>query len=91
MEDYISKIVFTNTNKPVLSNVTGCTHNFLDMKENMVKQIISSVKWVQIIKNLSKNGVEEIIECGPGRVLTGLIKRIDKNIEVRNISNISEI
>ena len=57
----------------------------------MVKQIISSVKWVQIIKNLSKNGVEEVIECGPGRVLTGLIKRIDKNIEVRNISNISEI
>jgi len=61
------------------------------MKENMLKQITSSVKWVQIIKNLSKNGTEEIIECGPGRVLTGLIKRIDKNIEVRNISNISEI
>ena len=91
MEDYISKIVFSDSNKPVLSNVTGYTHNFLDMKENMVKQITSSVKWVQIIKNLSKNGTEEIIECGPGRVLTGLIKRIDKNIEVRNISNISEI
>ena len=91
MEDYISKIVFSDSNKPVLSNVTGHIHNFLDMKENMVKQITSSVKWVQIIKNLSKNGTEEIIECGPGRVLTGLIKRIDKNIEVRNISNISEI
>ena len=91
MEDYISKIVFTDSNKPVLSNVTGYIHNFLDMKENMVKQITSSVKWVQIIKNLSKSGTEEIIECGPGRVLTGLIKRIDKNIEVRNISNISEI
>ncbi len=91
MEDYISKIVFSDSNKLVLSNVTGNTHNFLDMKENMVKQITSSVKWVQIIKNLSKNGTEEIIECGPGRVLTGLIKRIDKNIEVRNISNISEI
>ncbi|MEC7108228.1 MAG: ACP S-malonyltransferase [Verrucomicrobiota bacterium] len=91
MEDYISKIVFIDSNKPVLSNVTGYIHNFFDMKENMVKQITSSVKWVQIIKNLSKNGTEEIIECGPGRVLTGLIKRIDKNIEVRNISNISEI
>ena len=73
MKDYISKIVFTDSNKPVLSNVTGYIHNFLDMKENMVKQITSSVKWVQIIKNLSKNGTEEIIECGPGRVLTGLI------------------
>ena len=91
MEDYISKIVFSDSNKPVLSNVTGDIHNFLDIKENMVKQITSSVKWVQIIKNLSKNGTEEIIECGPGCVLTGLIKRIDKNIEVRNISNISEI
>ena len=91
MKDYISKIVFTDSNKPVLSNVTGYIHNFLDMKENMVKQITSSVKWVQIIKNLSKNGTKEVIECGPGSVLTGLIKRIDKNIEVRNISNISEI
>ena len=91
MKDYISKIVFTDSNKPVLSNVTGYIHNFLDMKENMVKQITSSVKWVQIIKNLSNNGTKEVIECGPGRVLTGLIKRIDKNIEVRNISNISEI
>ena len=91
MEDFISNIEFTNSNNSVLSNVTGCIHNFEEIKENMVKQITSSVKWVQIIKNLSKNGTEEIIECGPGRVLTGLIKRIDKNIEVRNISNISEI
>lgn len=57
----------------------------------MVEQITSSVKWVQIIKNLSERGVTEIIECGPGRVLSGLIKRIDKTIEVRNINSISDI
>jgi len=91
MDDFISNIVFTDSNKPVLSNVTGRTHNFLEMKKYMVRQIISPVKWVQIIENLRNDGVEEIIECGPNRVLTGLIKRIDKNIEVRNISNISDI
>ena len=91
MDDFISNIVFTDSNKPVLSNVTGRTHNFLEIKKYMVRQIISPVKWVQIIENLRNDGVEEIIECGPNRVLTGLIKRIDKNIEVRNISNISDI
>ena len=75
----------------MLSNVTGYIHNFLDMKENMVKQITSSVKWVQIIENLRNDGVEEIIECGPNRVLTGLIKRIDKNLVVRNIGVLSDL
>ena len=91
MEDFISNIEFTNSNNSVLSNVTGCIHNFEEIKEKMVEQITSSVKWVQIIKNLSERGVTEIIECGPGRVLSGLIKRIDKTIEVRNINSISDI
>ena len=42
-------------------------------------------------KKLKRKGVTEIIECGPGRVLSGLIKRIDKTIEVRNINSISDI
>jgi len=91
MEDFISNIEFTNSNNSVLSNVTGYIHNFEEIKEKMVEQITSSVKWVQIIKNLSERGVTEIIECGPGRVLSGLIKRIDKTIEVRNINSISDI
>ena len=91
MEDFISNIEFTNSNNSVLSNVTGCIHNFEEIKEKMVEQITSSVKWVQIIKNLSDRGVTEIIECGPGRVLSGLIKRIDKTIQVRNINSISDI
>ena len=91
MNDFISDIRFTNSHKLVLSNVTGYVHNFEEIKEKMVEQITSSVKWVQIIKNLSDRGVTEIIECGPGRVLSGLIKRIDKTIEVRNINSISDI
>ena len=91
MKDFISDIEFTNSNNSVLSNVTACIHNFEEIKEKMVEQITSSVKWVQIIKNLSDRGVTEIIECGPGRVLSGLIKRIDKTIEVRNINSISDI
>ncbi|MFL2859691.1 MAG: ACP S-malonyltransferase [Pontiellaceae bacterium] len=75
----------------VLSNVTGEIHKFSEIRKCMVKQIVSPVRWVDCVKTLSNNGVSEIIECGPGKVLTGLVKRIDKNLKVRNISQISDI
>jgi [acyl-carrier-protein] S-malonyltransferase len=57
----------------------------------MVKQITSSVQWVSIIQWMVSNGVEEIVECGPGKVLAGLIKRIDKTCAVRNIGLLSDL
>ena len=75
----------------MLSNVTGDVHEPLNIHEYMVKQITSSVRWVDCVETLASNGVNEIIECGPGKVLTGLIKRIDKTLEVRNISGLSDI
>ena len=57
----------------------------------MVKQITSSVRWVSSIEYVRGMGVENYIECGPGRVLSGLIKRIDKNLAVRNIGVLSDL
>jgi [acyl-carrier-protein] S-malonyltransferase len=75
----------------VLSNVTAEPHDAILMKENMVKQITSSVQWVSSVQWMMSNGVEEIIECGQGKVLAGLIKRIDKTAIVRNIGQITDL
>ena len=76
---------------PVLSNVTAEVHDALAIRENMVRQITSSVRWVASVQKLVADGVEEIVECGPGKVLAGLIKRIDKDVAVRNIGQLSDL
>ncbi|MCF7816503.1 MAG: ACP S-malonyltransferase [Kiritimatiellales bacterium] len=91
MTDFLAGIEFSGEKVPVLSNVTAQPHGNASVKDDMVKQITSSVQWVSIIQWMAANGVEEIIECGPGKVLAGLIKRIDKNCPVRNIGQLIDL
>ena len=91
MKILLSSIKIKEPHTPIISNVTGEVHNFDHLKNNMVKQITSSVKWVSSIEYARSMGVKEYIECGPGRVLSGLIKRIDKNLAVRNIGVLSDL
>ena len=77
---------------PVLSNVTGAPHANTDaIRAGMIAQITGSVRWVESMQWLSAQGVTEAVECGPGKVLAGLMKRIDKNVSVSNISGISDL
>jgi [acyl-carrier-protein] S-malonyltransferase len=91
MTDFLAGIDFAEEKVPVLSNVTAQPHGNASVKDDMVKQITSSVQWVSIIQWMAANGVEEIIECGPGKVLAGLIKRIDKTCPVRNIGQLIDL
>jgi [acyl-carrier-protein] S-malonyltransferase len=91
MEVFLADVQLGAPNKPVLSNVTAGTHTAASIRDNMVKQITSSVQWVASVQKLVADGVEEIVEVGPGKVLAGLIKRIDKSVAVRNIGGISDI
>ena len=91
MDDFLANVELGAPSKPVFSNVTAATHEAGGIQENMVKQITSSVQWVASVKALAADGVEEIIECGPGKVLAGLIKRIDKTVVVRNIGQLSDL
>ena len=62
---------------PVMSNVTGCAHGTPDeIRRLMVLQVTSSVNWIACVRSLDQAGARQFIECGPGRVLSGLIKRI---------------
>jgi [acyl-carrier-protein] S-malonyltransferase len=88
---FLADIDFAEEKVPVLSNVTAQLHGSASVKADMVKQITSSVQWVSIVQWMVSNGVEEIVECGPGKVLAGLIKRIDKTCAVRNIGLLTDL
>jgi len=73
---------------PVISNVTGQAHGSPEaIKENMIRQITSSVKWVDCVQTISKLGVNCFVECGPGRVLSGLVKRIEPQARLCNVQD----
>ncbi len=91
MAAFLSGVELAAPNIPVLSNVTADEHNKDEIAANMVKQITSSVQWVASVQKLVADGVEEIIECGPGKVLAGLIKRIDNSAAVRNIGQLTDL
>ncbi len=77
---------------PVLSNVTGSPHESVEaIRANMVTQITGSVRWTECMQYLVAQGVEEAVECGPGRVLAGLMKRIDKSVSIFNIGAYSDL
>jgi len=82
-------------NDAEVSLVANTTANILtsadEIKEELYRQTFGPVKWVDTINKLAENGVTKIYEIGPGKVLAGLIKKINKNIEVINIENVEAI
>ena len=74
---------------PVVANVTGSVHGSPDdIRREMLKQVTGSVHWYESINSMTAAGVSEFIECGPGKVLTGLIKRIaERGTPLHNIQD----
>ncbi len=84
-----------NLNLPtnfIVSNVTAKkVASIKEIKDLLIKQIESRVRWRESVLFMIKNGVNKFIEIGPGKVLTGLIKRIDKNVKVSAINTEEDI
>lgn len=73
---------------PVISNVTGYPHGATDdIRQNLVRQITSSVRWEACIRYLLGQGFTRFIELGPGTALSGFMKRIDKTAQVFNVAD----
>lgn len=86
--EVLEDIEFKELTVPVLSNVTGKPHeDVAAIKGLMVDQITSSVQWLQNVEYMLGQGITQYVECGPGKVLTGLIKRIDKGTSLHNIQD----
>ena len=81
LENAIDNTTFHNPICPIYQNVSG--HSFVnpsEIKQNLIDQLTSPVKWTQSMTNILKNGDLEIIEVGPGKVLQGLFKKVDRSI-----------
>jgi len=83
---------FKNPNNVIVSNVTaGEITNSDQIKDLLIKQIESPVRWRESIIYMINNGVRKIIEIGPGKVLSGLIKRIDKSLNLISVNEINDL
>ena len=92
MRNELAKIVFKDYKTAVISNVTAQEiDNSLLIRDLLVRQIESRVRWRESINYMIKNGVNNFIEIGPGKVLSGLVKRIDKKVKVSAINNEEDI
>ena len=92
MRDKINNINFQKPKHSILSNVTAkIEKNPESIKKLLIDQIFSTVKWRETIKNISKEGVSNFIEIGPGKVLTGMVKRTVKNTNCFSINSLDDI
>ena len=92
MSEEINKINFTKGYNVLMSNVTAdrIIENS-EMKNLLIKQIESRVRWREIVINMIDMGVKNFIEIGPGKVLSGLIKRINKEVKIQSINSEEDI
>ena len=92
MEKEIKKLEFKNFENTLISNVTAKEIKDIDiLKDLLVKQIESKVRWRESIKYMIDHGVGNFIEIGPGKVLSGLIKRINRDVKVSAINKEEDI
>ncbi|MFT3756815.1 MAG: ACP S-malonyltransferase [Pseudoxanthomonas sp.] len=72
---------------PVVQNVDAQVHHSIDaIRDALVRQLYLPVRWTECVQVLAAGGATRIAECGPGKVLAGLIKRIDKSLDARSLA-----
>ncbi len=92
LEKKLNEINFKELKLPVYSNVTaGQIKSSTESKELLIKQLTSPVRWQEIIENMIKDGAEEFVEIGPGKVLQGLVKRIAPEVKFYGIDKIHDL
>ncbi len=92
MREKIQKLEFQESKNILISNVTADEITQNDkLKELLIDQIENRVRWRESIIKMIDNGVNHFIEIGPGKVLSGLVKRIDKTVKINTINSVSDI
>ena len=92
MKTEIARIKFLTPDNKIVSNVTAkSSEDPHQIKNLLVEQIENPVRWRESIINMIKAGNQKFIEIGPGKVLSGLIKRIDRNLKVIQVNNVEDL
>ncbi len=92
MTEELKKINFKNGQNKLISNVTADEIKDPDQLKNLlIRQIENRVRWRESVINMIKNNVDHFIEIGPGKVLSGLVKRINRNVKIDTINSQKDI
>jgi len=87
-EPELAQYIFEDPKIPVVANVDGdYVRDGNGARENLVQQLCSSVRWQQSIERLISDGHQRFVEVGPKKVLRGLMRQIDRNVEVYNVED----
>ena len=87
LEDAIHKTVFSAPICPIYQNVNGLPFSSEEeIKNNLILQLTNPVKWTQSVDKMIKDGASEFIEVGPGKVLQGLVRKINRDIECSSLN-----
>ncbi len=92
MTEELNKISFSDGNNKLISNVTAeVISNSEDLKSLLIKQIENRVRWRESVLNMINKDVNHFIEIGPGKVLSGLVKRINREVKINTINSQEDI
>ena len=92
MAEELNKLNFENGQNKLISNVTADEiKDPNELKNLLIKQIENRVRWRESVINMIENDVNHFIEIGPGKVLSGLVKRINRDVKIDSINTQSDI
>lgn len=92
LQECLAQITLQDAAVPVVANVTAEPVTDAEKIKNLlVEQVYSSVKWEDTVVYLVQQGVDTFVEIGPGNVLTGLIKKVDKSLKLYNVNNLESL
>ena len=92
MTEELNKISFSDGSNKLISNVTAKEiSSSEDLKSLLIKQIENRVRWRESVLNMINSNVDHFIEIGPGKVLSGLIKRINREVKINTINSLEDI
>jgi len=92
LAEVMAGLAWRSPSLPVVQNVDAQVHDSVDaIRDALVRQLYLPVRWTECVQALSARGVTRIGECGPGKVLAGLIKRIDKGLDARTLGGVGDL
>lgn len=92
LADYMKDVTVSDLQIPYITNVTAeYVTDSAQIKGFLEKQVSSSVRWQQSVENMIADGVDTFVEIGPGKTLAGFIKKINKDVTVINVGQVSDI
>lgn len=89
---FMEEVEFSALQIPYVTNVTAePVENIQETRELLVRQVSSSVRWIQSVERMIAEGVDTFVEIGPGKTLAGFIKKINPDVKVINISQVADL